>query len=142
MVPIFASPPHTQLPSNNCLGSCVDAIACTWEQYGKKSACVLFVVQNGERNIFDQRPFEFELWKRYKIPVVRKTLSQLSEEAALGQDRELLVSGQEVAVVYYRAGYTPRDYPSDKVSQSESSKFRVVYRKLAFQFVYVAGACP
>lgn len=28
---------------------------------------------------------------RYKIPVVRKTLSQLSEEAALGQDRELLV---------------------------------------------------
>ena len=51
-------------------------------------------------------------------------------------------SGQEVAVVYYRAGYTPRDYPSDKVSQSESSKFRVVYRKLAFQVVYVADAGP
>jgi len=51
-------------------------------------------------------------------------------------------SGQEVAVVYYRAGYTPRDYPSDKVSQSESSKFRVIYRKLAFQVVYVADACP
>lgn len=38
------------------------------------SACVLFVVQNGERNIFDQRPFEFELWKRYEIHIISKPL--------------------------------------------------------------------
>lgn len=24
-------------------------------------------------------------------------------------------SGEEIAVVYYRAGYSPNDYPSDKV---------------------------
>ena len=30
-----------------------------------RSAYVLFVVGDGERNVFDQRPLEFELWKRY-----------------------------------------------------------------------------
>jgi len=27
----------------------------------------------------------------------------------------LLVDGKKVAVVYYRAGYTPNDYPSEAV---------------------------
>lgn len=41
---LFLLPPHTQLPSNNCLGSCVDAIACTWEQYGKKRHVMAYIL--------------------------------------------------------------------------------------------------
>ena len=30
----------------------------------EKEYCVLFVVQQNERNIYDQRPLEFDLWTR------------------------------------------------------------------------------
>ena len=103
-----------KLPENSCLESSVDAVACAWREYGKGSSCVLMVVHGAERNIFDQRALEFGLWKRHEILVIRKSLVQLSQEASLGPDRELLVSGSEVAVVYYRAGYSPMDYPRDE----------------------------
>eukprot|EP00731_Ephydatia_muelleri_P025992 Em0018g92a len=51
---------------------------------------------------------------RHKIAVMRKTLTELTHDASLGTSRELMVLGTEIAVVYYRAGYTPQDYPSEK----------------------------
>ena len=99
-----------KLPENTCLESCVDALACAWREYGKPESWVLVVEEQGERNIFDQRALEFGLWKRHRIPLIRRTLTQLAQEASLGPDGELFVSGSEVAVVYYRAGYSPVHY--------------------------------
>eukprot|EP01052_Picozoa_sp_SAG31_P012020 SAG31_NODE_693_length_12770_cov_64.934575_4_plen_258_part_00 len=62
----------------------------------------------------DQRFLEFELWDKYNIKVLRRSLLELSA-AKLEQDqanREVLkVDGHEISLCYFRAGYTPKDYP-------------------------------
>jgi hypothetical protein len=48
--------------------------------------------------------------------MMRKTLTMLYQESDIRtSDQGLMVNGQLVSVVYYRAGYSPNDYPSDQV---------------------------
>ncbi|KAG8778334.1 hypothetical protein FRC15_010871, partial [Serendipita sp. 397] len=84
---------------------------------------ILFVVQPNERNVFDQRFLEYELLERHGIHVIRRTFDELETQAVLQESdgsRKLLVSNKtssnpiEISVVYYRAGYTPTDFPSSK----------------------------
>jgi glutathione synthase len=100
---------------------------------------VLFVVQDQERNAFDQRAIEWELMKQYvagsgrdsvllsylrrkAVRVVRQTFTQLASSARIAEDdrRTLLVQEEgsaeptRISVVYFRAGYGPGDYPSSK----------------------------
>ena len=93
---------------------------------------VLFVVQPAERNVHDQRALEHELWRAHGIAVRRLGLAELGRAAcaatpatltphAAASAPPLLLAApaagagacQEVSVVYYRAGYTPADYPSE-----------------------------
>mmetsp|Transcript_1756 Transcript_1756/g.3719 ORF Transcript_1756/g.3719 Transcript_1756/m.3719 type:complete len:382 (-) Transcript_1756:858-2003(-) len=79
----------------------------------KSSTLVLFVVQPDERNIADQRFLEFELLSRYGIRSVRKTLAAIGEENQDRSDSILRANEEEVAISYFRAGYTPDDYPNE-----------------------------
>jgi len=81
-----------------------------------KRCCVLFVVQEGETNTVDQRMLEFRLFAQHRIPVVRLSLRQIQSDDCVAVSDEtgaltLLPDGTEVAVVYFRAGYAPTDYP-------------------------------
>lgn len=86
-----------------------------------KNAVVLFVVQPGERNVADQRALEEQLWKEHEVKVEFMTLKEVNERGRVGSKGELLVRASpeeaavenEVSVVYYRAGYSPDDYPSE-----------------------------
>ena len=87
---------------------------------------ILFVVQPNETNTVDQRMMEFALWENHEIPVVRMSLGEIHKRVSLDEmsgrltienDNENSCGGgggavQEVAVVYFRAGYAPTDYPS------------------------------
>lgn len=47
------------------------------------------------------------------VKVLRSSLTKLGQGAAqLGPNRELIVDGHEVSVVYFRCGYSPEQYPS------------------------------
>lgn len=87
-----------------------------WAAYGADKAAVLFVVQPGERNVFDQRGLEYELAAK-GVRVLRRTFAELAA-AKVASDGRLLVADaeagteHEVAVIYYRAAYTPDDYKS------------------------------
>lgn len=105
--------------------SLADAIAEAWRLYSAAAhgavpgAVVVMIVQPGEKNAFDQRWIEYQLAKLHGIKLLRKTLLEMATGARVGLDHTLyLTDGQQndigVAVVYYRAGYTPVDYPSDK----------------------------
>ena len=76
---------------------------------------ILFVVQEGETNTVDQRLLEFALWENHGIPVLRRSLTRLDSELSLEGGALKLTSEdgsvREVAVVYFRAGYAPTDYP-------------------------------
>merc|ERR1712156_1032263 len=58
---------------------------------------------------------EFEIRKQNPdCYVMRKNLTEIAEQGKLvGDDSRLFVDGQEVAVVYFRCGYTPDQYPSE-----------------------------
>ncbi|KAI9566240.1 Pre-ATP-grasp domain-containing protein [Boletus coccyginus] len=81
------------------------------------SAYFMFVVQPNERNVFDQRWLECDLLEKYTIRVVRKTLLELATTASLsGPSRTLFLtipSNIEISTVYFRAGYTPTDFPTE-----------------------------
>jgi glutathione synthase len=100
-----------RLPENRALQQIPAAIARAHRAYSAPGSAVLFVVQEGERNFADQRWIEYALWEGHEVPVVRKSLGELRREASMDASGRLrLAGGQEVSVVYFRAGYSPDDY--------------------------------
>ncbi|KAJ6261272.1 hypothetical protein Dda_3941 [Drechslerella dactyloides] len=85
---------------------------------------IIFIVQDGERNAFDQRWLEYHLTARYGIRVFRVTLPEIRKYShhvrpnyellfvpphALDAKKQAVF---EISVVYFRAGYGPADYPT------------------------------
>ncbi|MCD7472416.1 Glutathione synthetase [Datura stramonium] len=87
-----ASDPN-RIPINNAVNQFAEALAKTWNEYGDPRAVIMFVVQAEERNI--------------------KTLAEIDALGELQEDGTLIVDGQAVAVIYFRAGYAPNDYHSE-----------------------------
>lgn len=131
-----------RLPANAAIRELPDALAAAHKHYGVKeyvtllsasstsvvtmrliraivvflhhSAIIVFVVQPNEANAIDQRWLEYNLWDHHGIKVLRKTLAEVEAQATLKDaKRALVIDGHEVAVAYFRAGYTPVDYPSE-----------------------------
>lgn len=80
---------------------------------------ILFVVQPGETNIYDQTYPELALWETHGISCVRLTLGDVFRRCCLDPETRTLMlesSGDAavlISVVYFRAGYAPEDYPSE-----------------------------
>ena len=73
------------------------------------------MIEDVTYNICDQRFHEFEIRRQNKdVVVIRKTLTRLAAEAKLGPKKELLVNDIAVAVVYFRCGYEPGQYHTQK----------------------------
>jgi glutathione synthetase len=110
--------PAPGVPENPALDRIPAAMKVAYDRYCQKfSNCdrsntiVLFVVQEGETNTVDQRMLEFKLWSDHGIPVDRISLTKASAEITVGEEGALKLGDKEIAVVYYRAGYAPTDYP-------------------------------
>ncbi|KAI3337270.1 glutathione synthetase-like protein [Xylariaceae sp. AK1471] len=130
------------LPPNNSAAGLASGIREAFVSYGESSTghskCVVFLVQDGERNIFDQKHLEYSLQQQQQqpssssteqrpvatIPVFRLPFSEIQQHTRLatgsgsGSGRQLLYTPPqlpthtfEVAVVYMRSGYGPGDYP-------------------------------
>jgi glutathione synthase len=102
-----------RIPKNNALTGFADALAKAWTEYNSPRAVVMIVVQAEERNMYDQHWISTVLKEKHNITTVRKTLAEIHEQAELLPDGTLLVDGETVAVVYFRAGYAPADYHSE-----------------------------
>ena len=79
------------------------------KEFGVSSASVLFIVQEQERNVFDQQELADCLLDS-GIKVLRKPLNTPFQ---LSTDARLLVDDQEIGLIYYRAGYSPQEYTSE-----------------------------
>lgn len=115
------------LPQNKAQEVLVGGLAAAHQAYlsqsssssSAKNVYVLFVVQKGERNAFDQRPLEHAL-QAQGIRVVRQTFSEIASRIKASTNdpnRTLILSHPvlvaiEISVVYFRAGYGPSDYTS------------------------------
>lgn len=106
------------VPENPTLDKIPNGIAVAYNRYIQKHSegdtsnkVVLFVVQEGETNTVDQRMLEFQLFENHNIPVIRMSLTQAYSKVSITGEGALKLGENEVAVVYYRAGYAPTDYP-------------------------------
>ncbi|KAK0489110.1 hypothetical protein IW261DRAFT_1548042 [Armillaria novae-zelandiae] len=100
-------------PPNRTTVGLVEGLAAAHVAYNIPGSQILFVVQPGERNVFDQRWLEYELLERHSIHVIRQTFDELASSASIDPlTSALLVSSIEISTVYFRAGYTPTDYPT------------------------------
>lgn len=100
-------------------------LAVAHKAYGSsrtnRPMCVLFVVQAPERNVFDQRHLEYALLKESGVRSFRLPFAQVLRHTHLEADRTLLYvppssssMSYEVTTIYFRAGYSPDDYPSEQ----------------------------
>nr|XP_034175981.1 glutathione synthetase-like [Osmia lignaria] len=103
------------LPENNALQIICSSMVEAWKMYGNKQAVILFVIEDVTYNICDQRFHEFEIRKQNpNVRVIRRNLTELAASAKLGPEKELIVENYVVSVVYYRCGYEPGQYPTQK----------------------------
>ena len=99
------------IPENNALASAGDVLAAGWRAMGSRGK-IMMVVQPGERNMFDQRHVSQYIFEKHGVRTVRATLTEVNAEGKL-RDGTLTFRGDDISLVYFRAGYTPADYPSD-----------------------------
>ncbi|EYC40723.1 hypothetical protein Y032_0600g494 [Ancylostoma ceylanicum] len=104
------------IPKNEPIKLIAEALYKAWELYSSSSAVILIVVEDQNQNQIDQKHVEYAL-EDLGVPVdqiVRRTLTQCEQCLTLSPERHLFLSGSRVAVVYFRAGYTPDNYPTEK----------------------------
>ncbi|XP_027933431.1 glutathione synthetase, chloroplastic-like [Vigna unguiculata] len=102
-----------RVPANNAVDQAAEALAKGWSEYNNPRAAILVVVQVEERNMYEQHYISALLRDKHHIKSIRKTLAEVDQQGEILPDGTLSVDGQPVSVVYFRAGYTPKDYPSE-----------------------------
>ena len=106
---------------------------------------VVFVVQPNEKNAFDQRHLEYELLATHGVRVVRLTLKQLAQRATVAPAPSFALTVDagtphafQVSVAYFRAGYSPDDYPTEEewVGRTKvESSFAIKCPSIAYHLV-------
>lgn len=111
----------SMLPKSKSIPLLAAGLAKGHGAYGKPKTsnplCVIFLVQDPERNVFDQRHIEYTLFSRHGIRAFRVPFGKIMSQTRLDENRNLLYTPPhspdqtwEVSVVYFRAGYAPTDY--------------------------------
>lgn len=103
----------SRLPTNNAIEGIPAGLAAAAKAHGAAGGVVVMVVQPGERNAYDQQWLQLQLWEQHGMRTLRCTLREIADEAQLGEGGAMTIRGHPVSVVYFRAGYTPNDYPSE-----------------------------
>ncbi|KAL2865643.1 glutathione synthase [Aspergillus lucknowensis] len=138
----IAYPKHPLLasgavPENTAVETLSTGLATAHSAYGASKSipnlptCILFVVQAGERNIFDQLALSRELTRVHKIPVFRLLSSEILDHTSIpdsNPSRPLIYrpphspegTQYEVTTIYLRCFYTPTDYKSPRDWQART----------------------
>jgi glutathione synthase len=127
---------------NDALKKSAEAMIKAFELYNNENACILFVIVPNERNICDQNAL-IDAIQKVK-PLIRfhlKTLEQLINELLFDEKTfniYLKSSHDEIAIVYYRAGYIPDHYINEncwlvreKIEQSRAIKCPTIRSQLS-----------
>ena len=107
------------LPPKDAMTEIASALGAAVEAYGATNGVVVMVVQPGERNAFDQQWLQLRLWQLKKVKTLRRTLAEIADRGQIDPTTgDLIIDGHVASVVYFRAGYTPDDYHSEKEWQA------------------------
>ena len=79
-----------------------------------KNTIIIFVVQENEKNVFDQRTIENELYEKYNILSKRLTLNEIAKNCKVDEKGQISYEEKIISLFYFRAGYTPSDYKDEE----------------------------
>lgn len=133
--PLFNKVPESSIktegapPENTAVSTLVAGLKAAHDQYGESRSspklpkCIIFLVQDGERNLFDQMALSQHLQqKRPDIPSFRLPVSKILSQTSIppiseNAGRPLIYTHPanprlrfEVSTVYFRALYAPTEY--------------------------------
>jgi glutathione synthase len=75
---------------------------------------VVFLIQEEERNEFDQRAIEVQLWEKYGIRSLRLTMKEVLINHEIDSNNNMIIDKNIVSLFYFRAGYSEKDYPDEE----------------------------
>lgn len=112
---------ETSLPPSTSVPGLALGMAKAHEAYGPSAAghptCVIFLIQEPERNVFDQRHLEYQLYEAHHVRTFRLPFDRVLQDTKVDSDRKLIYTPPqspqkrfEVSLVYFRAGYAPTEY--------------------------------
>ncbi|EMC96918.1 hypothetical protein BAUCODRAFT_432785 [Baudoinia panamericana UAMH 10762] len=113
------------LPQSSSVPQLARGMAVAHQAYGPPESdietCVIFLVQDPERNVFDQRHLEYALNNNHGVRTFRLPFGRVLDDTKLDANRKLLYLPPhapnkpfEVSLVYFRAGYSPAEYQSQR----------------------------
>ena len=112
---------ESSLPPSTSVPGLALGMAKAHEAYGNSISglptCFIFLVQDIERNVFDQRHLEYALNQNHGVRTFRLPFGRVLVDTKVDADRKLIYTPPqtpskkfEVSVVYLRAGYAPSEY--------------------------------
>lgn len=141
------------LPTNSSIESLATGLAKAMAAYGRPKSyahllCLIIIVQEGERNVYDQKHIEYALFSYSRIKVFRVPFSQVMKDTRLDPETRALIytppafpdRTYEVTTVYYRAGYSPDEYTSDAVWEARLHLERSAAIKCPSILTHLAGS--
>ncbi|XP_062501008.1 glutathione synthetase-like isoform X2 [Corticium candelabrum] len=107
-----------QIPDNPVVDEIATGIAAAWQAYGSSSTVVVMLVGCDESNVFDQLLVEDALLMNHGINMVRCIFDDIvkggSMQVSVNRDGTAFIGNHEVAVFYFRHGYNPLHYSTEK----------------------------
>ncbi|KXT15350.1 hypothetical protein AC579_10435 [Pseudocercospora musae] len=137
------------LPESASVPSLAKGMAKAHEAYGAPKSglptCVIFLVQDPERNVFDQRHLEYALSENHGVRTFRLPFDRVLQDTKVDDKRSLVYTPPstphkqyEVTLVYFRAGYAPPEYTNQsrwdgrlQIERSAAIKCPTVLTQLA-----------
>ena len=99
-IPIFAS-------------SIIEAIKLfSPENY--KNTIIIFVIKENEKNIFEERTLENELYEKYEIKSIRLTLNEIAKDCIVDDKGQITYKEKIISLFYFRTGNNSLDYKDDE----------------------------
>ncbi|KAF5952251.1 hypothetical protein HYC85_010195 [Camellia sinensis] len=96
-----------RIPGNTAVSQFAEALTKAWKEYNNPRLDLIDVPYLFYDNEFTK------LCNTHDVTTIRKTLAEIDAQGVLLPDGTLLIGNQVIAVIYFRAGYAPIDYPSE-----------------------------
>uniref|UniRef100_A0A915NF94 Glutathione synthetase n=1 Tax=Meloidogyne javanica TaxID=6303 RepID=A0A915NF94_MELJA len=112
-------PNNDVMPVNEPIKTLCEGIYNAWKLLSNPNAILLMVVEKNSQNQFDQRAIEYGLEElsEGKMIIIRLTFVEYYLFLRLILDEKtfnLLLGDKTVGIVYFRTGYLPEDYVSER----------------------------
>lgn len=107
--------PQDPIPENGAsyrIGESFNEAIKLYNTEFKTTSSILFIVQENERNVFDQQILINSISNSTTITIIKKTLANPQMFSLDSKSKALFVDNQEIGLVYFRAGYSPEEYKS------------------------------